>query len=140
MTTAYLLDTNIISAITRQNPDENAVAMYSRYRHSCYVSAATIMEIIYGIELLPIGKRRQSLEKVNLDFLEAIPSVAFDDRAARWLGVERARLKMLGRTIPAIDFMIAASSVTRQLTLATDNTKDFAGIDEVQLENWLRKQ
>ena len=60
----------------------------------------------------------------------------FDQRAAAWLGAERARLAAAGRPAPRTDGEIAAVAVTQGLTLVTRNGRDFLGFASLQLDNW----
>ena len=60
----------------------------------------------------------------------------YDEAAARWHGEERARLEALGRPAPFVDGQIAAIAQANGLILVTTNSKDFARLKELTVENW----
>ena len=55
-------------------------------------------------------------------------------------GKEKARLKSIGRLIPEFDLLIATSAVFHDFVLVTNNTKHMSRIENVQLENWTKKE
>ena len=87
------------------------------------------------------SKRRSAieayLEEVVLASLAVLP---YDQDAARWHGLERARLEALGKPAPFVDGQIAAIAHVNQLTLVTINVKDFIGFKGLQLEDWSRSR
>ncbi len=64
----YLLDTNIISELSKPAPDPNCVAWVASKRGFCHLSSITLSELRYGIERLPEGKRK-SLAETKFRFL-----------------------------------------------------------------------
>jgi predicted nucleic acid-binding protein len=103
-----------------------------------YVSVLTFAEIRRGIELLPKGKRRTQLEEW-LDELNA----SFQDRLLpvtkgigdRW-AVLSGQAKQRGVTITLFDGLIAATALENDLTIATRNVKDFAGLGAQIINPW----
>lgn len=94
-------------------------------------------ELLYGLERMPAGRRRDFLAHYLLDVVRPTMLVLpFDTAAAAWLARERARLEAEGLPRPALDGMIAAVAATRSLILVTRNTDDFAGYDGLHVENW----
>ena len=91
------------------------------------ISAVSIGEIHYGIELLPDGRKRSELRKwlrdVRNTYAESILPVD-DPVALRW-GILKAYLDQRGRKMPMIDSLLAATAQEHNLTLVTANTKDF---------------
>jgi len=61
----------------------------------------------------------------------------YDQRAAEWHGRERARLQALGKTPPFADAQIAAVAAVNDMTLVTDNTKDFTVFSGLRLVDWM---
>ena len=68
--------------------------------------------------------------------LASVPVLEYDQRAADWHAIERARLSAAGRTPPFIDGQIAASACVRDLTLVTSNAGDFQGFKGLRLRSW----
>ena len=137
---SYLIDTNVLSELRRKQADANVVAWFERRsRQSLYLSVLTLGEIRKGIERLsePAGSlRHQAL----LDWLEQELPIFFLGRilpvdsgvADRWGHLQA----QVGRPLPAIDSLLAATALQHQLTLVTRNVKDFAGIDVPIINPW----
>ena len=127
----YVLDTNVISELMKPQPDHRVVAWVdARNNESLFLSAITIGELMRGVAKLPSGARRTATEAIINDAL--IPQFAsrilpvthqvMVTWATLTITCERA-----GRTLPAIDSMIAATALHHQLTLVTRNTRGFDG-------------
>ncbi|MFT4049819.1 MAG: type II toxin-antitoxin system VapC family toxin [Solirubrobacterales bacterium] len=133
-----VLDTNVISELTRQESDEHVVAWTERQAPSeLWITSTTVSEIRLGMELMPRGRRRQTIEDVNHRVLASFEddTLSFETRAAEAYSrivSERARV---GKPISRDDAQIAASCVAAGATLATRNTRDFEGIEGLQLIN-----
>jgi tRNA(fMet)-specific endonuclease VapC len=77
----------------------------------------------------------QTLAKLDL-FLRAFSSYSFDDQAAEVYGRIRADLAARGTPIGPNDLMIAAIALVNHLTLVTNNTREFARVAGLRLEDW----
>jgi len=69
-----------------------------------------------------------------------VPVLAYDEAAARWHGIERARLEKLGKPASYVDGQIASVAYIHELVLVTANVKDFKRFKEVHIENWFSRQ
>lgn len=133
----YLLDTNVVSELARPEPNEHVREQYRAHEHESAISSVVWHELVYGVERLPAGRRRDVLMQYMEEVVQpTLPILPYDAAAARWHSRERARLERRGRTRPFADGMIAAVAATRSLILITRNTDDFAGFDGLHLENW----
>lgn len=132
-----IIDTNIISEMMRDSPDERVAAWIERVGR-LHTTAITLAEIDYGIARLPEGLRRERLAAaaavVFADFDDVI--LPFDTRAARRYGGIVADRESAGRPIATADAQIAAICASRQATLATRNTADFEATDISLLNPW----
>lgn len=134
---SYLIDTNILSELRRQRPDARVVAwMLSRPRQSLYLSVLSLGEIRKGIEGVTNATFRQTLT----DWLEVeLPNyfvgrlLGIDAQVANCWGRVQASA---GRTLPAIDGLLAATALQHDLTLVTRNTRDFAGLNLRLINPW----
>ncbi len=135
----FLVDTNVPSELTKEVPDPR-VSRFLKItpREHLYLSVITIGEIRKGIELLPSGKKRASLQfwlefEVPEWFQCRILPVS-QPIADRW-GKLAAAAKTKGISLPVADALIAATALQHQLTLVTRNTKDFLlpGLDILNL-------
>ncbi len=136
MTLLYLLDTNVVSELTKPAPHGDVLRRFSEHEAQCALSAPTLDELVFGVERLTEGSRRLMLRRWLIGLLDHVEVLPFDALAAQWLGRERARLAARGTPAPRTDGEIAAMAATRQLTLVTRNTADFEVFDGLMLENW----
>ncbi len=133
----FLLDTNILSELSRKTPNSNIVTHIEKYAGQCATASVVMHEIRYGIERLPVGNTRDNLQT----FLKQLVSyefqvLAYDNEAASYHASERARLAGKGLTPSFTDSQIAATAVVHDLTLVTRNTCDFENFSQLTLENW----
>mgnify|MGYP000854537644 FL=1 len=128
-----LLDTNVLSELMRPVPDPRVLGWFSRQGTTrLWISAVTKAEILYGIGLLPAGKRRDALETAARQMFEFDFSggfLAFDEEAAGFYASVVLGRRRAGLTTTTEDAQIAAIALCRKLPLATRNTRDFALID-----------
>jgi predicted nucleic acid-binding protein len=124
-----VLDTNVLSELTKISPAKEVLgwmALQPAYR--IFTTAITQAEMLYGIELLPEGKRRSALlaavqQTLRREFADRI--LPFDSDAAVSCGWIRASRQARGRPISEADALIAAIAHSRGAALATRNTADF---------------
>jgi tRNA(fMet)-specific endonuclease VapC len=139
VTLEFLLDTSIVSNPSAQQPNERLVARLERHTAGCAIAAPVWHELIFGTRRLPAGRRRDRLETYLQNVVKrAFPILPYDDVAAEWHGIERARLTDLGKTPPFVDGQIAAIARSNDLTLVTTNTKDFAPFKGLRVADWTR--
>ncbi len=94
---------------------------------------------MFGLELMPRGKRRGEIEEALLRVIEpSVEILPYDKEAAAWHGRERARLKLAGKVAPYADGEIAAVAVRNDLTLVTNNVRHFKAFRDVRVVNWMR--
>jgi hypothetical protein len=135
-----ILDTNVLSELMRPEPASEVLRWLATYPASrLFTTAITQAEILYGIELLPAGKRRAGLESaVEAMFEEDFTGrvLPFDSDAARVFPQIAASRRALGRPITQIDAQIAAIARSRGATLATRNSGDFEHCGIPLLNPW----
>ena len=132
----YLLDTNVISEMQKSKCNQNVKSFIEKIPvEDMFISAISMGELCYGMEKLPPGKKKHEL----LIWLYTQVADWFKDRVIsldtdvllEW-GKLRARA---GRTMPALDSLIAAAAITHHMTLVTRNVKDFKDIEGISLIN-----
>ena len=130
----YLLDTNVVSDLVR-NP-QGKVAQHIRKVGEARVFTSIIVaaELRYGAAKRRSPRLSAQLETV-LGALEVLPFETPADAAYRLL---RTQLEQAGRPIGANDLLIAAQAIALGYTLVTDNEREFARIEDLPRENWLR--
>jgi predicted nucleic acid-binding protein len=135
-----VLDTNVLSETLRPLPSPKVLEwMRSEPVSALFTTAITEAELLYGIALLPSGRRRQSLEAVvELILSEDLAGriLPFDSAAAREFADIAARRRLAGRPISDADARIAAIARSRGAALATRNVADFAGCEVQIIDPW----
>jgi predicted nucleic acid-binding protein len=135
-----ILDTNVVSEIMRPAPSAQVLRWLARQpASSLFLTTITQAEILYGLELLPKGRRRRALESaVDAMFEEDFAGrmLPFDSDAARIFPKIAARRRASGRTVTQFDAQIAAIARSRGAQLATRNTGDFQGCGVTVLNPW----
>jgi toxin FitB len=135
-----VLDTNVLSALMRQEPDAGVVAWLDRLPpESIWTTAITVFEIRFGLQILESGRRRQSLERA---FAAALAEdfdgrvLPFDEPAAEAAGRIAAERRRAGRTIEIRDVQIAGITAARKASLATRNTRHFEDLGLSLIDPW----
>lgn len=135
-----VLDTNVISELMRVAPTPPVVAWMARHHpQTLFTTSVTVAEVLYGIELLPKGKRRDGLlHEADVTFSGTFISriLAFDERAARMFGSIVASRRLRGRPIEIADGQIAAIARVNDATLATRDLADFDGCGVRLVNPW----
>jgi tRNA(fMet)-specific endonuclease VapC len=128
-----LLDTNICIHIINARPAA-VLQRFRQYRMGeigiCSVVAA---ELAYGVAKSGSSRNRQALEM----FLAPLSICPFDEAAVWAYGELRADLERRGTLIGSLDTMIAAHALSQQAALVTNNTREFARVPGLHLENWV---
>jgi predicted nucleic acid-binding protein len=133
--TRFLLDTNIISAVTKPSPAESLLAwMADQADEDLFIASMTIDEIRRGVLEMPAGRKRNQLAAwfagpEGPSALFAGRVLPFDEPAALVWARLMAEGTASGRPRSALDTIIAAIAESNDCTVVTDNEKDFAGID-----------
>lgn len=129
----YLLDTNVcITFISQRNSalNQRLSIVPARDKIVCSIVRA---ELYYGV--YKSQRPHDNLLKID-SFLAHLPSLPFDDYAARAYGVLRADLESRGIPIGGNDFQIAAIALSNHLTLVTHNTAEFSRVPNLMWEDW----
>ena len=132
--TRYLLDTNIISNVTKPTPSPALLAwMAEQTDNDLFISALTVAEIRRGLLEKPAGRKRMLLEAwfagpEGPQALFAGRVLSFDENAALVWARLMAEGTARGRPRSALDMILAAIAETNNCVVATDNEKDFAGL------------
>ena len=142
MSAGFLIDTNVLSELMRENPAPQVLAWFaSQNANLMQTSAITHAEILAGIALLPAGKRREAMVQAAGQIFEedfAGKCIDFGGQAVSHYALVRAQRQLAGRPIDTAEAQIAAIALVTHLTLVTRNTKDFEGINDLQVINpWL---
>lgn len=136
-----VLDTNVVSELMRTEPDSTVVSwLDAEAADDVFITAVTAAELVFGLERMPHGARRQRLASAIGDMLEfdfADRILPFDAHAALEYGTVVAGRERLGRPIGMADAMIVATALSADAALvATRNTRDFADTGIALFDPW----
>jgi toxin FitB len=136
-----VLDTNVLSEPLRPTPSAKVLDwMRSQPRTALFTTTITEAELLYGVALLPQGKRRDLLESiVGRIFAVHLTGriLPFDGAAAHDYADIAAARRRSGRPMSEPDARIAAIAKSRGAELATRNVADFAGCELEVINPWL---
>jgi toxin FitB len=136
-----ILDTNVLSALMHQTADKRVVAWLDKQpRTSIWTTSITVLEIQFGLQILPTGKRRSGLIKAFETLLvdELGRRIApFDTVAAQHAGDLMASRRKKGRPMELRDTMIAGIVLASHATLATRNTPHFEDLSVPIINPWV---
>jgi len=136
----YLLDTCVISEMVRQKPSSRVIDwILSTDETNLFISALTLGELHKGIENMGESKRKEELHNwVENDlkerFLHRI--VDIDQRVAQVWGKIQGLAEKSGRSLPAIDSLIAATGIAHHLTVVTRKTADMEASGVAIINPW----
>jgi toxin FitB len=137
-----ILDTNVISETMQPVPSDKVMDWWSRQSAlgEAYTTTVSMAEILYGIEILPRGRRYATLLAGAEKMLGAVFAgriLSFDEESARLFAQIAAKRRAQGRPISELDAQIAAIAQSHSAALATRNTADFEGCGLRLINPWL---
>ena len=136
----FVIDTNVASELMRPAPSPNVEAWIAQQdAEAMYLTAVSEAELLYGVAIMPAGKRRNALEAamrgwLDLGFTQRI--LPFDSAAARAYAEIASGRRRAGRPIGEADCQIAAISRSRGAVLVTRNVRDFEGTEVEIVDPW----
>ena len=133
MEARFLLDTNICIYIRRRQPAQ-VMARFRRLKAGeAALSVVTYGELLYGAEKSPTRTRAfRELDELA-SMMQVLP---LPPEAARMYGSIRAVLEARGEMIGANDVWIAAHAKATDLTLVTNNEREFKRVAGLNIQNW----
>jgi toxin FitB len=132
--TRYLLDTNIISNITKPTPSQSLLEWMSEQADDdLFISSLSLAEIRRGVLAKPAGKKRRELEEwftgpEGPQALFAGRILPFDEKAALVWGRLMAEGTLAGQPRSGFDMVVAAIAEANDCVVVTDNEKHFPGV------------
>lgn len=129
----YLLDTNICIYVINNKP----IQVFEKFKQfqlgQLAVSSITASELTFGVEKSGSEKNKQALNK----FLMPLDIMPYDEEAIWHYARLRQNLQSRGQTIGSLDMLIAAHALALDVTLVTNNIKEFERVEGLRLENWI---
>jgi predicted nucleic acid-binding protein len=135
-----VIDTNVVSEIVKPSPATAVIEWFAlQTAGDLYTTTVTQAEILYGIELMPKGRRREALQAAmsrifDRTFEERV--LPFDEGSAYAFAMIAAIHRSGGRTTSDLDLEIAAVALSRGASLATRNVRNFRGCGVELINPW----
>ncbi|MDP2806208.1 MAG: type II toxin-antitoxin system VapC family toxin [Gallionellaceae bacterium] len=130
-----MLDTNTCIALIKRKP-LHALQKFTEYQvGDIGVSSVTLAELRYGVA----KSQHHAKNQAALDeFMLPLEVAAFDEQATLAYGVLRAALEKKGTPIGPLDTMIAAHALSLDVTLVTNNTREFKRVPKLTVVDWIK--
>lgn len=129
-----MLDTCICIYTIKKHPENVIRKFQEELPEGLCISSITLAELCHGVQKSSKPKENQANLALLLTCLTVIP---FDDKAANEYGKISADLQKKGPPIGTMDMLIAAHAKSLELTLVTNNIREFAGVNGLELDNWI---
>lgn len=128
----YMLDTNICIYAMKKNMPLLQKLLAKDPADMC-ISSIALSELLFGIEK---SKKKESNKQILLSFLSNLTILNYDENAALEYATLRNNLENSGTPIGAMDMLIAAHALSKNLVLITNNEKEFQRVQGLKIENW----
>jgi tRNA(fMet)-specific endonuclease VapC len=130
----WMLDTDTCIALIKKNP-HTLKKLRGKSIGQVGVSSITLGELAFGANE---SARAPEAHSALSEFLLALEVAAFDEQAAMCYGAVRASLARRGKLIGPLDTLIAGHAVALDAVLVTHNTREFARVESLRLEDWVK--
>ena len=130
----FLIDTNICIYIMNKRPPEVIHRFKNIEVGQIGISTITVSELNYGASKSNL--RKQNFKRLE-EFLAPFEIIPYSQSASKYYGEIRSRLENQGNVIGPLDLLIAAHALSKNLTLVTNNEKEFKRIKSLKVENWV---
>ena len=128
-----MLDTDTCSYVIRGVSEKLDKKISAVRPHNLCISVITQAELLFGVERKGGPPKLAGLVS---KFLQKIPSLPWDDEAARWYARIRAGLEARGKPIGNLDLLIASHALAMDCVLITNNERHFGKVPGLTMENW----
>ena len=128
----YMLDTNICIYAIKNQPSQVLKQLRAHEAEGIGISSISVAELYFGVSKSGSARNLAALHQ----FLEPLEIADFDLNAAQVYGTLRYTLERLGTPIGPLDTQIAAHALALEVTLATNNVREFARVPGLNLINW----
>ena len=130
----YMLDTNICIYIIKKKTNRILEQLKNNRKKGLHISSITLAELEFGNANSLYRDRNQF---ALLEFLTIMDIKHFDENAAREYGLLKKDLKDRNCLIGPFDMLIGAHAKSLNMTLVTNNEKEFERIKDLEIENWV---
>jgi len=132
----YMLDTNICIYIIKKRTDTVLSKLKKNRKKGLYISTITLAELEFGNANADSSYKERN-QLALLEFLSIMSIKQFDENAAKEYGLLKKDLKDRNCLIGSFDILIGAHAKSLNMTLVTNNVKEFERIKDLKIENWV---
>ena len=135
-----ILDTNVVSEAMKPTPDATVRAwLNDQVAETLYLSSVTLAELLFGVTVLPAGKRKNRLTRTLEGLLKLFEErvLPFDTDAARCFAGLTADARSRGRDLPTADGFIAAIAASHGFIVASRDTSPYEAAGVKVINPWL---
>ena len=127
----------MVSELTKESPDPGVTAFLSE-QDDLWLSPVVLHELEFGLQLLPQGRRRDSLRQALLEFIEEYEDqvLPVKRKEAEWAARLRAQAHLSVRVLHLGDALIAGTAKVHHHSIATRKIGDFNGLDIDVINPW----
>lgn len=129
----YMLDTNICIFAIKHKPEAVIKRFMEHDPSDICISSITYAELVHGVEKSQAKEKNRIALTLLLANIQIVP---FDSLAAQVYGVVKADLQKQGTPIGPLDTLIASHAKALDLTLVTNNTREFIRVEGLKVEDW----
>ena len=134
-----LLDTNIVSEAMKPEPNSKVRDwLDEQAAETLYISSVTIAELLFGVGMLPKGKRRDMLGAAVDNVLNLFEGriLSFDSDSAQHYAVLAVKARKSGKGFPTPSGYIAAIAAANNFTVASRDTSAFNAVGLAVIDPW----
>ena len=132
----YMLDTNMCIYIIKKKVQTVLTKLKENRKSGLYISSITLAELEFGnANADDLYKERN--KAALMEFLTIMEIKHFDENAAKEYGIIKKDLKDRNCLIGPLDMLIGAHAKSLNLTMVTNNTREFERIQNLKIENWI---
>ncbi|QYF91962.1 type II toxin-antitoxin system VapC family toxin [Massilia sp. PAMC28688] len=129
-----MLDTNILIYLIKQKPAQVMRRFSTHALTDISVSSISVAELEFGVTKSGSTRNQEALH----GWLQLLHRPAFDDHAAHTYGLLRTALEANGTPIGPLDTLIAAHAMALDMTLVTNNVREFSRVPGLLIEDWTK--
>lgn len=134
--TAYLLDTNTVSYFLRDHSPKLSSRLLGMAPEALAISVITAGELRFGVKKLGPGQRATALSQRLEQILESFATLPLPANAGEHYAATRAHLEAKGTPIGGNDLWIAAHGLAGDMTVITNNLREFQRVPGLKVDDW----
>jgi len=132
----YMLDTDTCIFIIKKKSPAFLERFKEHREEGLHISSITLAELEFGIENNSSAYKEKNRIAL-LEFLTIFKILAFDENASKEYGIVKKQLKDKNCLIGSFDMLIGSQARSLNMTLVTNNIREFGRIKNLKLENWM---